>query len=221
MWLLAEQLRNNMSAFNFRNPGFTSLLSLSINLFDDFLGSSLNNDIWAISGSNQGTVAVSNSELTITNTSGTSSTALAVYSKQQFPVNSIFTVRARGISGRHHALIGFSQGPGFFPYPHANADTVGFTWYGRADVGTSTLSWRNTNGTTGFVDPAPVNNLNSYQTIQLYRVSSSEVRVFYNGVLRQTVTGLNLPNDSHVFFSSDGFTRPNAVRIDWVSVEVL
>lgn len=175
----------------------------------------LNTSLWGIHGSTNGTVTASSSTLTITNTSGISSNYLGLYSIQTFPVGTVISVRARSGTNRHHSLIGFGASP-YYPFPHAGT-SPGCTWYARADNQSSTLSWRNENGTTGYYDSV-TENLTAYQVFKMIRVSSSTVEFYRNNILEYTATGLMLANNYSVYFSNDGFNNPNISYVDWISV---
>jgi hypothetical protein len=182
-------------------------------LIDDFDFLDLNK--WVVHGQSFGTVSANSSILSITNTSGGSNDCIGISSIQTFPIGTTITVRSRSSSGRHHALIGFGTSP-FFPYPHAGT-APGLTWYSRADNLSSTISWRNENGTTGVFDAA-TENLTTYQIFRIVRLSSTSVQFWRNNVLEYTATGLILANNYPVYFTNDGFTKPNVSEIDYISV---
>lgn len=170
---------------------------------------------WSIHGQSFGTVNASSSILTISNLTGGSNDCIGISSIQTFPIGTTITVRSRSASGRHHSLIGFGASP-FFPYPHAGT-APGLTWYSRADTLSSTISWRNENGTTGFFN-SPTQNLTTYQIFRIVRLSSTSVQFWRNNVLEYTATGLILANNYPVYFTNDGHTKPNVSEIDWISV---
>ena len=181
-----------------------------IDRFDFF-----DNTKWNVHGSTFGTVNAEAGLLAITNDSGGSTDYIGIHSIETFPVGTAITVGSRGVSGRHHSLIGFGASP-FFPFPHAGT-VPGVTWYSRADNLSSTISWRNETGTTGVYDSA-TENLTTFQIFRLVRVSSSSVEFYRNNVLEYTATGLTLANNYSVYFANDGHTKPNTTSINWISV---
>jgi hypothetical protein len=189
----------------------------SAKLIDNF--DSLDLSKWNIHGESFGTVNANSGTLTISNTLGGASDFIGISTIQTFPVGSSLSVSSRSGSGRHHSLIGFGSSP-FPPYPHGatgGSAVPGLTWYARADNLSSTMSWRNENGTTGVYDSA-TENLTGQQIFRITRVSSSTVQFWRNNILEYTATGLVLANDYSVYFSNDGLIKPNISEINWVSV---
>lgn len=170
---------------------------------------------WGTFGLSFGTIESVNGSCVISNTTGTNNDYIGIYSLESFPIGASITVKSRSVSGRHNSLIGFGSSP-YHPYPHAGT-APGCTWYSRADDSTSTISWYNENATTGFYDGA-TENLTTFQILKMIRVSSSEVQFYRNNILEYTATGLILANDYPIYFSCDGWTKPNSAIIDFVSV---
>jgi len=170
---------------------------------------------WGVHGSANGTVTASSGILTINNTSANAALYNGIYSLDTFPVGTAISVRSRGVTGRHHALIGFGASP-YYPFPHAGT-VPGCTWYSRADIQTSTLSWRSESGAVGSYDTV-TENLTNFQVFKMIRTSSSIVEFYRDNILEYTATGLVLANDYSVYVSADGFMNPNTMYVDWISV---
>ena len=183
--------------------------------YDDFLGTSLNTSAWSTFGTSYGSVTVSGGICTITNTSGSSSNRIGIYTNKTFGVGMTLTVRSRNTSGRHSGLIGFGESP-WAPYPH-DGTSKGVSWYSRADDISSTLSWNDDNGTTGYYDSV-TEDLRSWQTFKIIRVNSSSVEVYRNDSLEHTISA-TFANNYSVYFSTDGWYNPATIEVDWVQIE--
>lgn len=185
-------------------------------LVERFSGDTLNTDIWDTFGDAYGSITVSNGECEIVNSTGTNTQWLGIYSIETFGVGMKLTVRSKNTSGRHASLIGFGESI-WRPYPHAG-NTVGCTWYSRADVPSSTIaSYCDEDGITGSSGSA-TQDLREYQTFSLERTSSSEVKFYRNEILEHTLSGAKFENNYSVYFSADGWSNVNRAGLDDIIV---
>ena len=182
---------------------------------DDFNGSSINTNMWDIIGSQYGTFSVSNSELTISNTSSSSS-VMGILSKTSFPIGTRFVSRVKHVSGQHSCYIGMFESEPTTIAPHGGA-VRGINFYGRASSGDTIGSYRDENNNSGYV---PYNNIlgDTYYKFEMYRESASTIRFFVNDALVHTTSGVLFQNNYKMFLGGDGFTNPNTMVIDYAEI---
>ena len=185
-------------------------------LREKFQGTSLDTSVWTPFGLEFGSITVANGECTITNTSNNSSAEIGMYTNVSFPIGMILTVVSKNIDGRHSSVVGFGTSP-YVPYPHARATTA-CTWYSRADVPNSTGSYNDENNNTGTISGIH-DNLTNYQTFTIERVSSTNVKFYRNGSLQWDLSGPVFANDYPVYFSADGWSPTNTIKISGVVIK--
>jgi hypothetical protein len=159
---------------------------------------------------------VSDGELTITNSTGSSTNYIGAASQVRFPVGTTFKARVKNTEGRHSAVVAIGESP-FYPFPHAGGSNVGASLYSRADNISATMSLRRESGTTATGTPG-VQDYRNYQILELRRVTADLIEFYVDGVKVGQFTTAGLTNDYFVYFSADGHTKPNTIVVDRVEV---
>lgn len=184
--------------------------------YEGFEGSSLDMSRWTVINPNYGTVSVSESECTLTNTALTNQ-VFGIYSNFKIPVGATLEVRSKNTQARHAALIGIGQSP-WAPFPHGTiGSSVGLTWYSRADNITSTISLRDEyNSITSYSDATQ--DLREYQVFKIRRATASDFEIYRNDILEKIIQGYVLEEDYYIYFSSDGWGNSNLGGLDTITV---
>ena len=220
--LSSEQIyKEYITGLSVDNIGNIHASSYTETIEDNFDGTSLS-DNWIPFGEQFGDISMANGECTIKNLSGGVNDQIGIYSKATIPVGGRVTVVSKNPQGRHSSVIAVGTAP-FVPYPHGGAITSGpsFSWYSRADAVTSNISGRDSNGVTFYASAPNANDLRSYSEFQIHRETENSIALYKDGVLVLRKTDFYFTGNHHVYFSTDGHTRPSVITIDSVRIENL
>jgi hypothetical protein len=195
--------------------------------FEDFFDDgSLDTGKWFTIGTNYGTISESDGTLFIENSSGGDDDAIGIVSEDKvISVGEKAVARSRNPSGRHSTLLAIGSDTGssdgskgyFYPYPHS-AGGPGVSYYGRADNDTSTFSKHDENGNKEFSEYGSHPAQSEFIKVEIHRPDDSTVEIYINGTLAHTWSGA-FTEDYHVYFSTDGHTKPSRIYVDYVYVD--
>jgi hypothetical protein len=171
---------------------------------------------FSVYGNNNGTVSVSGEEVTISNTSGSSTSYIGIETDVKFPVGTKLIAQSKNTEGRHAAVVGLSDPREREPYPHAeNNPGPAASIYARADTPDSVTSVDSDTDQTRFSvfsqDPR------NYQVWEIERPDSDTVKYYVNGELVKTYN-VNFGRDCRVYFCADGYSNPCSLVINEVFV---
>ncbi|MEX0621505.1 MAG: hypothetical protein WD187_00715 [Candidatus Woykebacteria bacterium] len=202
-----------------RNTQTQATHTIETLLFDDFNSSSLNTTLWgsAVTRSNSH-VQISNGTVRI-KVDNLPDTYAQLYSKKSFPVGSTFETRINVTGGQSydHKTIGFSNSRAGSDC--SNGETEAVVWRG-GDKDKRVLAESGGSVTCPIIQSSyPA----GWRTIKIVRVSSSEARIYEDGVLLKTFNS-NIPT-GNLPVRISGYTHETSwpsteiwMYVDWVKV---
>jgi hypothetical protein len=187
----------------------------SVPTYDDFT-SSIDTNMWDVINPEFGTLSVSNSELTISNTSGSSSSMMGILSKNSFPIGTRFISRVKHVAGQHSCYIGMFESVPTTVGPHGGS-VQGAAFYGRATQNDTIGSYRDENNKGGYAQYSNILG-DTFYKFELYRESASTLRFYVDDVLVHTTSNVLFQNDYKLFLGGDGYTNPNTMVVDYAQI---